>query len=160
MITLLGILLLFFPIPIYAWWFFKNRSAWSRAKRSMFKWVGYGLLAVNFFALAFLSTNWREDIADGGRLMVHNEQKQLAESRAIALSLLDELRAQGIDDSLIATALPSDQGMLFIRVTHDWMALPANDQLQNRKIIELTLKKLHPPQGYPFALQDWTGKNI
>lgn len=161
MMVLLYILILMFPVPLYVWWYLRRRSQWTPGKRSAFKWLGYFVLAVNFFALAFIQTDWREDIAsDYKSKAAEQADRNFIESNDAATALMNALRANGIDDSLVIHARPSKHGLIYIQVTNAWQLLPKFEQDQNREIIRLLLKKVHPPNGYPFVLKDIMGKTI
>ena len=86
--------------------------------------------------------------------------EHLKENQQIAKSLLNFLRNSGVTEDLIIDVKATELRRIRVVVTNAWLHYPKFEQKQMRQSIELALKKIVQPNGYPFEVVDMLGNSI
>lgn len=163
-INILFALLIFAPSIVFFFWIKKRVKVSSPSKAFGFKalWA-FGLLlncTPVFWMVARSNENQSVQSAKRAQEANAREQEYEAETLSVANQLLQSLRSEGVNESLISDVKPNGYRRISVVVTNEWFKFPQQEQKQMKQTIGLLLKKIRPPDGYPFDLMDFMGNKL
>lgn len=89
------------------------------------------------------------------------ERKQKIQmANTAAESLKNFLRNNGVNEALVIDVKVDELGTIVLVVSNSWLGSPKYEQKQMKQTIELALKKIAGPDGWPFYLTDFMGNRI
>ena len=155
--------LAFTPTIVFILWINVNRTRWGPRFR-VFKFLAYVVGFVNLCLLITLNSYFSNQPTKASiaqkQEVEEREKKYEEETAQVASILLEFLRSQGVNDSLVITVRPISRRRLGVVVTNYWLGLPDYEKKQLKQIIGMALKKIYPPDGYPFSILDYLGNRI
>lgn len=161
---LIMFVIFFSPTIGYSIWFIVKKAGWDKTKQKLLKAGGVGVLVLNTMVVTYFqikskeAANERQAQSDAENLKLQTEYTN--EAATVAKTLLSLLRESGVDKSLVIKVEPNGYRRVGIFVTNTWLARPEYEQKQMKKIIEMSLKNIRPPEGYPFTILDYLGSEI
>ncbi len=141
---------------IFDWYFDRKLKIWLSV---------FGIIIILIFVgLSKISKKADEEnqinAALRGEQYKREQQQKIQLAKSAAESLKNFLRNKGVNEALIIDVNVDSFGMIYLIVANSWLQRPKYEQKQMKQTIELALKKIAPPDGFPFYLMDFMGNRI
>ena len=145
-----------FQQAIFDWYFERKLKIWLSTFGFMFI---FGFIGLSQLAQKSNEEYQVKNVLSEQQYALERKQK-IQMANTAAESLKNFLRNNGVNESLVIDVKADEFGTIVLVVSNSWLERPKYEQKQMKQTIELALKKIARPDGWPFYLTDFMGNRI